>query len=367
MEPNKKIAIIADPLDNQHAGVHVFTKELINGIIELGQADRFLLIRQKKDPDLPIEQIAVPTIHLPIGYASMRLFFIIPYLLRKHQVSVVFEPAHFGPFNLPRSIKRITMIHDLTPLLFPQYHRWHSQVLQRIFLPSILRKTDWIITNSKHTKQDVVQCFPFSKEKISHLYLGKHHSFKPVYNKLIINNLQINTPYFLFVGTLEPRKNLLLLLRAFKTFCIKNKASFQLVLVGSMGWKNEELKKVLEAHPYRENIKQLGYVDAAVLPVVYTHAKALIYPSQYEGFGLPIIEAMACGTNVITARNSSLKEIGEEVAFFFNTQDEKDLHQQMEEVIKYPVSKELLIAHAEKFSWLDCAKGFIDQCERIVV
>jgi hypothetical protein len=175
-----KIAILADPLDNQRAGVHVFTRELITALIELGFADRLLLVRERIDPQLPVEQLAVPNIHLPIGFASLRLFFIIPYLLRRRkEVVAVFEPAHFGPFNLPKRMKRITMIHDLTPILFPQYHRWHSQILQRLFLRSILKNTDWVLTNSRHTQADVARVFSFTQQKVSHLYLGTHAAFKP--------------------------------------------------------------------------------------------------------------------------------------------------------------------------------------------
>lgn len=363
-----KIAILADPLDNQRAGVHVFTKELIHAIIALGQGDRLLLIREKVDPQLPVEQIAIPNTRLPIGFASLRLFFLVPFILRRRKdVTIVFEPAHFGPFNLPKRMQRITMIHDLTPLIFPQYHRWHSQILQKIFLPSILKKTNWVLTNSKHTQQDVIRFFSFCANKTSHIYLGKHSSFRPTPNAERIQLLGIDSPYFLFVGTLEPRKNLLLLLQSFETFCIENtEKKVQLVLVGSMGWKSDELQNALGAHPNKDQIKILGFVDFADLPVLYTHAKALIYPSQYEGFGLPIIEAMACGARVITAQNSSLQEIGEGAAIFFPTHDANELYKRMDEVHRSTTEHDILIEHAGKFSWERCAKEFLELCRERV-
>lgn len=360
-----KLAIIADPLDNQRAGVHIFTKELINALVDLGKADQLLLIREQYDPALKIEQIVVPNVRLPIGFASLRLFFIIPWILRSRGVAAVFEPAHFGPFNLPRRIKRITMIHDLTPLIFPQYHRWHSQVLQRIFLKGILKRADWIFTNSKHTSQDVKRFFPFTKHQVAHLYLGKHPSFQPTYNPERVGELGISTPYFLFVGTLEPRKNLVLLLKSFSTFCLKNTAT-DLVIVGQAGWKNQAFVDALANHPYRNRIKILGYVPFADLPVLYTHSTALIYPSQYEGFGLPIVEALACGTSVITAKNSSLAEIGEGAAFFFATHDAADLTAKMHQVnnfegCRFTANQQ----HAARFSWESCAASFWTRIEEI--
>ena len=122
-----RIAVIADPLDNQNAGVHNYTRHMVDSLIRNRGDHEIILIRQRRDPDLEgCTQIVVPGIEWPIGYASLRLFFIVPRLLKKAQVDVVIEPAHFGPFNLPSSITRVTMIHDLNPVLFPHLHRWHS-------------------------------------------------------------------------------------------------------------------------------------------------------------------------------------------------------------------------------------------------
>ncbi len=361
------IAILADPLDNQQAGVHVFTRELIRALVDQGKGDQLLLIREKRDPSLDVKQIVVPNIHLPIGFASFRLFFIIPFLLRNRGVAAVFEPAHFGPFNLPHRIKRITMIHDLTPLLFPQYHRWHSQLLQKIFLKRILRKTDWVFTNSRHTSKDVVRFFPFTEKKTQHLYLGKNAAFKPTKNIDRINELGITKPYFIYVGTIEPRKNLELLLSSFETFCSNNNQEVELVIAGQMGWKSAGFQQSLAEHPYRNKIKLLGFVAFSDLPILYTHATALIYPSRYEGFGLPIIEALACGTDVITAKNSSLKEIGEGAAFFFKTDDAASLVRRMEEIFCSNEDRSLKNQqHGQKFSWEQCAANFWQKVLEVV-
>ena len=362
-----KIAIIADPLDNQSAGVHVFTRELIAALIRIGKADNLVLIREQQDPELPIQQIVVPNVRLPIGFASLRLFFLVPFLLRRSGVAAVFEPAHFGPFNLPSRIKRLTMIHDLTPLIFPQYHRWHSQLLQRFFLKRILWLTDWVFTNSQHTAKDLVRFFPFCKDKNTAIYLGKSPIFKPTHQPEIIASYGITEPYFLNVGTIEPRKQGLTLLESFKQFCLKNKTPVLLVIVGQKGWKTEAFEEALTQHPYKDRIIQTGYVPAEHLPVLYTHAEALIYPSEYEGFGLPIVEALACGTAVIAADNSSLREIGEGSAQFFPTGDVAALCTRMEEIIEMEEDLSTKYTeHAAQFNWERTAQEFWTQIEKIV-
>ncbi|MGB3547350.1 MAG: hypothetical protein WBA17_10265, partial [Saprospiraceae bacterium] len=146
-----KIAIIADPLDNQRAGIHVYTRELVYALLKYDRKNEYILIRERVDPELDVRQIALPNVRLPIGYASLRLFFIVPHTLRRLGVDAVLEPAHFGPFNLPRRVRRITVIHDLTPLLLSSFHRYHSQLLQKIFLKRILRRASLILSNSRNT------------------------------------------------------------------------------------------------------------------------------------------------------------------------------------------------------------------------
>jgi len=335
-----KIAILADPLDNQNAGVHIYTKSLVNELLKRNDGHEYILIRQRKDPKLKnVQQIIIPNINLPIGYASFRLFFIIPFILIKNKVDIVFEPAHFGPFNLPKRIKRITFIHDLTPIKFPEYHRWHSQILQKIFLKNILKKTDLILTNSKSTNLDLEYYYPFTKNKNKTILLGKELIYQPTQDIKIIQSLGIKLPYFLYVGTIEPRKNLLILLSAYTLFVEQSNKPHILVLAGGMGWKTKKIKEALANHPYRHKIIMLGYVSKKVLPSLYTHAEAFIYPSLYEGFGFPVLEALACGTNVICSNTSSLPEVGGKAANYCNTYSPNEIKNKMLKIANYTVQE----------------------------
>ncbi len=366
-----KIAILADPLDNQYAGVHIYTKSLVTELLKRNDGHEYILIRQKRDLNLKgVRQIIIPNINLPIGYASFRLFFIIPSILVKNKVDVVFEPAHFGPFNLPKKIKRITFIHDLTPIKFPNYHRWHSQILQKLFLKRILKQTNLILTNSKNTSLDLEYYYPFTKNKNKTILLGKESIYQPTQDIKLIQSLGIKLPYFLNVGTIEPRKNLLNLLTAYTFFVEQTNKPHTLVLAGGMGWKTKKIKEALDNHPYRSRIVILGYVSKKALPLLYTHAEAFIYPSLYEGFGFPVLEALACGTNVICSNTSSLPEVGGEVANYCNPQSPDKIKEEMIKIVNYTEKekkyfKEQNIEQSKLFSWEKHADTFVNSIEEL--
>ncbi len=367
-----KIAILADALDNQNAGVHVYTKSLIQELLKRNDGHEYILVRQKKDNALShVQQIVIPNTSLPIGFASLRLFFIIPYILRKQGVDAVFEPAHFGPFNLPKKVKRITFIHDLTPIIFPEYHRWHSQMLQKIFLKRILKNAHLIFTNSNNTSKDLEQYYPFTKDKNKTLLLGKGSRFIPSQNTDLILDYGITLPYFLSVGTIEPRKNLVNLLKAYAVFMKETKTPYMLIIAGGLGWKTEGFEKEWATHPYRKYILILGYVKEEELPILYSHANAFMYLSLYEGFGLPVLEALACGTDVICSNTSSLPEVGGTVAHYCNPQSINDIKQQMIKVSQFSLNQQKInsqknIEQARLFSWEKHVNSFLDTIQVLI-
>jgi glycosyltransferase involved in cell wall biosynthesis len=329
---------------------------MVQALIRNNPGHEIILIREKKDSELKgASQIAIPNTRLLIGFASLRLFFLVPFILNRKKVDVVIEPAHFGPFNLYGRTKRITIIHDLTPILFPDLHRWHSQILQKLFLKKILNKAHLIISNSENTKKDIQKVYPQNRNKVKKIYPGISTVFQKTMDKVVLDKHSIKTPYFLNVGTIEPRKNLNVLLEAFTIFMQKTLKPISLVIAGGNGWKSDSFFDTLKHHPFKDQIHYLGFVDTSDLPALYSQAEAFIYPSRYEGFGLPVVESMACGTPVITADNSSLNESGGETTRYFNANDVDKLAEYMLEFADNPNLKNEMSApmkeHLKKFNW----------------
>ncbi len=351
-----KLVILADPLDNQNAGIHVYTREMINALVRKNREHEIIVIRENYDPALKgVKQVTLPNTRLPIGFASLRLFFLIPVIVRWLKADVVIEPAHFGPFNMPKTIKRVTIIHDLTPILFPRLHRWHSQMLQKIFLSGILKKADRIITNSDYTFNDVCKYYPVTCDKMVRIYPGVSAELEHSASGNKLDSFGIHKPFFLNVGTIEPRKNLVELLKSFQLFCEENGEKMQLVITGGEGWKYEDFRSALNTFPFREQVILTGYVPDEDLSVLYRNCVAMVYPSLYEGFGLPVVEAMSCGAAVITSRVSSLPEAGGSAALYYLPGDASELASLMKEVAHNEELRQSLKArsvdHSKTFSW----------------
>ncbi|MBT8232841.1 MAG: glycosyltransferase family 4 protein [Saprospiraceae bacterium] len=358
----KHLIILAGPLDNQNAGVHRVTYEIIKGLHDMSEClFDITLIRDRDDGQFPKFKTAkIPLFKKLPGFQSFRLFFIVPLYCILKKADVVFEPAHFGPFNLPKKIKRVTFIHDLTPILFPQFHTFNGAYLQKIFLPRILKKTDLIIANSNNTANDIKKQYPFTKDKVQKIYLGVSDLFKPLNNPEVLEKLKITQPYFLSVSTIEPRKNIETLLEAFRLYKEEKLGPEKLVLVGGKGWKNNAIYSKINDHPNVNEIILPGFVTNEELIQCYSQCNAFIYPSIYEGFGLPLIEAAVCGAPLVVANNSSLKEITPFKELLFETLNAEDLKEKMSLSKQVKPNQEFIDSIRSKYNWKKFVTEFTD-------
>lgn len=233
---------------------------------------------------------------------------LLPLWAKQDNIDIFWGPAHRLPRWLPRNIARVVTIHDLVWKMAGETMRPLSRVLESYQVPAAIKTTDHIVADSQSTALSILKEFHVKENKLTVVSLGSDHLAKMG----SINELEvfgINRPYFLFVGTLEPRKNLFNLLTAYSKLPknIKNKAD--LVIAGADGWGKINIKNVINELKLKSHVKLLGYVDETILCTLYSNALFLAMPSLYEGFGLPLVEAMACNTPVITSNNSSMKEI----------------------------------------------------------
>ena len=351
-----RIAIIAHSMDRQKAGIFQYTHHLVRAMIRNRGTHEIFVFKDWYDPTLEgCTQIIIKPSVLGIVKDAFRIFAQIPYYIRKHKIDLTLEPAHFGPFNLPKSILRVTMIHDMTVFLMPHYHDRFSQLMQRQFLPGILHRSDLILVNSINTGRDVIKYFPKTKPKVETIYLGGDPEYYPDHSRKLIKELGVEGPYFHYLGTIEPRKDLPTLLTAFQK--VRDTISHlkpKLIIAGADGWKTERFYQVLDQHPYRGDIILPGYVTKHLARQLHTNSLAMIYPSKYEGFGFPVLEALSCGGKVITTSTSSLPEVGGDLAIYFESGNDHELSKAMKRLMNEPLEGQYSSraqSWAGKFTW----------------
>ncbi|MFA6081565.1 MAG: glycosyltransferase family 1 protein [Patescibacteria group bacterium] len=278
------------------------------------------------------------------------------------KVDVFFSSDFLRPPLLPGT-RGITTVHDLTWKLFPQYHEERIIRAHEKKLAKTIKYNDTIIVDSINTKQDLLKLYSrINNEKITVLYPGIGEQFKQIDNnkiKQILTKYSIlNTKYLLYVGAIEPRKNLVRSIEVFSEL-IKDKkfSDFKFIIAGRAGWKNEDVFERIKRLKLENKVKFIGFVEDEDLPYLYNAASLTVYLSSYEGFGLPPLESLACGTKVIAGDNSSLIETIDK-KFLVNVNDKDKILEKM----KYLLGNKIVINSDEikkRFNWKESAKRFL--------
>jgi len=358
---NMHICILADVIDNQNAGIHHYTKNLIENLLKLDRKNRYSFIHQKENIFFKnTENYIIPS-KKGFGNETYRKFFKIPKLIKKLKPDMVLEPCHIGPFNIPKNIKRVTIIHDLTPIIFPNFHIKKSTIIHKLLLGKIIKNADIIITPSENTKQDILNLYKTST-KIEVIPEGVNPPNLEVTTPQETGLPQIKSPYILYLGTIEPRKNLDTLVDAFLELKKEYNLPHSLVLAGEIGWKITALLERIKKH--EKEIILTGYVTEEQKESLYKNTNMFIYPSLYEGFGLPPLEAMSYGIPVICSTGGSLKEIFENHALMFQPNDKEILKKHILNLLNNPKEKNSIIQkaqeYAKNFTWAKTAKKLLE-------
>ena len=268
-----------------------------------------------------------------------------------------------GFCSLTSSIPQILAIHDLAFLHYPQGINSIYAAYYKIFTPLFIAKAKHIITVSEFSKDDIIKHYPIAKDKISVVYNAADKGFSPIDDTtkdLVKQQLTDGKEYFLCVGAIHPRKNLINLLKGFSWFKKRYQSNMKLVLVGRMAWKNEMFLKQLESYKYRNDVVVAGYVEEQKLQEIVGAAYALVYPSCWEGFGLPVLEAMQSGVPTIIANNSSLPEIADEAGYLVDPEVPEAWGQAMGILFKDENHRNQLIQNgllrSKDFSWENSAQ-----------
>jgi len=225
---------------------------------------------------------------------------------------------------------------------------------------------------SNFTKQDIVSTYGIEPDKVTIGYNATPKGFKPLdedEKKKIKGELTKGNPYFIYVGSLHPRKNVVNLIKAFDIFKKEHGTDHKLVLVGRMAWKNEELNKTYETTTHRDEIISTGHISNEQLPRYLAAAEALTYVSVFEGFGIPILEGMSSGTPVITSNVSSMPEVAGDAALLIDPHDPSSIANGMQEVISNTQLREDMISkgfeRTKEFSWKKTADHIYEELKKI--
>lgn len=282
--------------------------------------------------------------------------FAVPKALKKYNIDLFFSPD--GYLSLRSKTRQIGSIHDINFEHFPQDLPFFARIYLRFFFPKFAKKANKIITVSNYSKQDIRKTYGIDELKIHTAWNGASDWFKPISETEIISKrkeISGGKPYFLFVGALHPRKNLIRLMNAYNEYALKAASeAFHLVIVGENLW-NKKGFTVVTDETIKNNIHFTGRLEISELAKVTGAAGALAYVPYFEGFGIPLVEAMKCGIPIVSGNLTSLPEVVGDAALFCNPLDEKSIENALTEMAtNVTYRKELAqksLNRAKLFSW----------------
>jgi glycosyltransferase involved in cell wall biosynthesis len=294
-------------------GIGWYTYEVLRRLVKDRQDDTFIFLFDRPwDPDFIFGENVIPVEVFPPARHPVLFYWWferrLPGVLRQYKADVFFSPDGFLSLRTP--LPTLLTVHDLAYKHFEDNVNLLQQAYYRYYMPRFLRRADLITTVSEATRQDVIAS-GIAPDKVSVAWNGTDPRFKPAgseTSEAIRQEFTGGRPFFLYVGAIHPRKNVAGLVRAFSEFKLASGAPHHLVLLGRMAWKTAEVEEAIQQSPFRDAIVQVGYQKDR-LPAFYSAATALVYVSLFEGFGMPLTEAMGCDTAIITSNLSSMPEV----------------------------------------------------------
>ncbi len=274
----------------------------------------------------------------------------------KQKANIFFSPDGFIPLGM--SVPKVSMVHDVAYLRYPEMLQPRIRDFYKKWMPRYLAYADHIITVSNFSKQELVTGYQLPPEKISVVYNGLTQAYVPLtdeHKAVVRERYTLGRPYFLYLGAIHPRKNITTLIKAYDAFKAEAKSGHQLVLAGRASWQTGDVLKAIDQSPYKSEIVTPGYIPTSEATKLVATAEAMIYPSLYEGFGLPLVEAMACDIPVICSNISALPEIAGNAALLFDPLDSAQLAFHMQSIVADQKLREELIRLGQQrksdFSW----------------
>lgn len=367
-----KILIDFTQIAIRKAGVGLYGEQLLKQISALNREDLIYVLVQDDETvldclaNLSLIKVSARFFRkLPLRLALEQLY--IPHLVKKLKIDVVHSLHYSFPVWMTRA-RRVVTVHDMSALLMPEVHTSTRRWYMRLFIPLTAKLADRIIFVSEAARADYLSFYRVPLNQTAVIHHAASNQFTP---NIAIEQLlsvrdkyKINGPYVLFIGTLEPRKNVPRLIQAFARLA-QQFPDERLVIVGMKGWHYDEIFTLTSELGLNDKVRFTGFVDEADKPAILRGSDIFIYPSLYEGFGIPVLEALSCGVPTITSDRSSMPEIAGDGALIVDPTDVEQIYQAMrlllsDEKRRSEISVRALL-QSSRFSWEAAAAATLDQ------
>lgn len=368
---------ISSLVSASRTGVGEYTYELLNALFHIDtQNQYFLFYNSFSDVSALIPQWKRENVHIVQTTWPNKIFHVSIQVLKWPQIDRIIEKKtgvvldyffspNIGFQVLSPRCKHILTVHDLSFEIFPEFFSSKMRLWHTFLSPQKqCERAHSILTPSENTKRDIVDLYKIDPKKIHVLTPGVAPLFHQENNVPALEQVQkkynLGEKYILFLGTIEPRKNIEAVVRAFEQSPQLREAGYELILAGAAGWKNRRILKSIEQS---EGVRYIGYVDSEEKPFLYRGASLFVYPSLYEGFGFPVLEAMASGIPVITSSRSSLPEIAGGGVYYVNPLHSAEIAEGFRRLLKNQSLQDFFTEKAKliskQFDWNTSAKHFL--------
>ena len=390
------IAIDGRTIAGDKTGVGNYAERIVRALLQCDSRNHYYLFLSE-----PNDHIAGPNLTqiLIEGYGPPILNrywenVILPKELQRYNIDIFFSPAYVLPyfvrfgaalanipiplslryfFNSHRKIKYVVTIHDVISRVYPEYFTLKMRLWQRFFLWNAQRSADRVIADSQSTKNDILRFYPGYRDRVTVIYPELDDSLRIITDEAMLvrtkNKYSLPKKFILYIGTIEPRKNIEGIAAAYSNLPPNIQSQYDLVIGGKIGWHAEKIFNEIKAQQLGKRIHFIGYVDDSFLPSLFTLASVFVFPSFYEGFGYPPLEAMACGVPVVTSNSSSINEAVGDAAILIDPTN----IQQISKAIGNILSSGTLAAELKRkglermalFNWKKCAEEMLQVFEEV--
>ena len=357
-------------------GIGWFTYQTLERIVkDHPEHEFFFFFDRPYDPAFVFAPNVTPVVVHPQARHPI-LFYIwfewsIPAMLRKYKIDLFLSPDSY--MSLSTKVPTYLVIHDLAFEHYPEHFVLSHRLYWTHYSPLFARKACRIATVSTFSKNDISKCYGIAPDKIDVVYNGAHDEYKPlnpIEREEVKKHYADGCEYFVFAGALHPRKNIVNLLKAFVAFKQRQRTNMKLVIAGRPAWKYDEVEQMRATMPFKEDVKWVGYMNVDELSKVIGGAYALVYASLFEGFGIPILEALQCDVPAIVSNTSSMPEVAGDAALLVDPADPADIADTMHKIYKDEALRNKLIVHAreqiKKFDWNKSAERLWDSMMKCV-